>query len=314
MSGYTAAAVAKAGGSIQLQRGGQAANSSRQDQHASADQQQTSLGQLSAKDGVSAIHAFISFLLSLTNADADGRVIIEAAALTPTTTSSTSSQTAAAAGASHTPSTAGAAAGSGSRVDSAARGGQLRYVLLNAARHFGSLLASARSVLLVSGTLAPVEGLAAQLFPDTGPARVCHFECGHVVPPQQLLTVSIGRGPSGRALQLKHEARGDAGMMTELGLLLFNLAGVVPEGLVVFVPSFSYLEQLTQHWKAAGIWDRLAQRKQVFRWGCCLGLAPFNDQWHTCFGALCRSHARPCTAARAARVYVQTDGRWYTSY
>lgn len=294
MSGYTAAAVAKAGGSIQLQRGGQAANSSRQDQHASADQQQTSLGQLSAKDGVSAIHAFISFLLSLTNADADGRVIIEAAALTPTTTSSTSSQAAAAAaGAAHTPSTA------------AARGGQLRYVLLNAARHFGSLLASARSVLLVSGTLAPVEGLAAQLFPDAGPARVRHFECGHVVPPQQLLTVSIGRGPSGRALQLKHETRGDAGIMTELGQLLFNLAGVVPEGLVVFVPSFSYLEQLTQHWKAAGVWDTLAQRKQVFRWACCLGLAPFllpaahvlwRTVWKSCPASHC-SQGSTCVCA-----------------
>jgi chromosome transmission fidelity protein 1 len=86
-----------------------------------------------------------------------------------------------------------------------------------------------------------------------------------VVPAEQLLTVSIGRGPSGKALNLKHEARGAVGVMSELGQLLANLSGVVPEGLVVFVPSFGYLEQLTQHWRAGGLWDRLAQRKQVFR-------------------------------------------------
>ena len=138
-------------------------------------------------------------------------------------------------------------------------------MLLNAARHFGKLLASARSVLLVSGTLAPVEGLAAQLFPDAGPGRVRHFECGHVVPPQQLLALAVGRGPSGRALDLRHEARGEGGVKAELGQLLVNLCGVVPAGLVVFVPSFSYLEQLSQAWRETGVWDRLAQRKKVFR-------------------------------------------------
>jgi chromosome transmission fidelity protein 1 len=142
----------------------------------------------------------------------------------------------------------------------------MRYVLLNAARHFGRLLSSARSVLLVSGTLAPVEGLRAQLFPDLPPERLRHFECGHVVPAEQLLAVCIGAGPSGKALNLRHESRSDNAIVDELGQLLLNLACVVPEGLVVFAPSFGYLEQLVARWQSSGLLARLQQRKQLFRW------------------------------------------------
>lgn len=141
----------------------------------------------------------------------------------------------------------------------------MRYILLNAARHFGRLLSSARSVLLVSGTLAPVEGLKAQLFPGMPDERLVHFECGHVVPADQLLAVSIGCGPSGLPLTLRHDSRHDPAVMDELGQLLLNVAVVVPEGIVVFVPSFSYLEQLVNRWSSSDIMRRLQQRKQVFR-------------------------------------------------
>jgi chromosome transmission fidelity protein 1 len=245
VSGYTAAAVARAGGSIDLQQPAQAAAAA-----AGEGQPEQQLGQLSAKDGVSAIHSFVSYLLSMTNQDSDGRIIIEAAA-------STSAPAA-------VPSGRG---GSSASEQPQQRGGRLRYVVLNAARHFGSLLACARAVLLVSGTLAPVDGLTAQLFPDVAPSRIHHFECGHVVPADQLLAVSVGRGPSGRGLNLKHEGRGEVATIEELGQLLVGLAGVVPQGLVVFVPSFGYLEQLAAQWTRSGLWARLAARKQVFRCG-----------------------------------------------
>ncbi|WIA09167.1 hypothetical protein OEZ85_008578 [Tetradesmus obliquus] len=274
VSGYTAVAVGQAAGSVELQQNKKQQQQQQQQQkqqasevtNAEADagpqsqqqqqqQQQQQLGQLSARDGVSAIHSFVSFLLSLTSTDADGRVIIEPAAATPP---------AAAAAAAIGDSTREADLSS-SAAAQPARGGRMRYVLLNAARHFGRLLASARSVLLVSGTLAPVEGLRAQLFPDLLPERLRHFECGHVVPPDQLLAVCVGAGPSGKALNLRHESRGDGAVIDELGQLLLNLAAVVPEGLVVFAPSFGYLEALAGRWQGSGLLARLQQRKQLFR-------------------------------------------------
>jgi chromosome transmission fidelity protein 1 len=221
--------------------------------------QQPFVAASSAQDGVAAIHSFIAFLLSLTNADADGRIVIEPAAA-PAAAAAAAAVAAAAAGRSDASHSATADRGS-----SSVRGGRLRYVLLNAARHFGRVVSAARSVLLVSGTLAPLEGLQAQLFPDLEAPRIRHFECGHVVPAEQLLAVSIGCGPSGRALDLRHEFRSEVGVIDELGQLLLNLCAVVPEGLVVFVPSFAYLELLDSRWSSSGLLVRLAQRKQLFK-------------------------------------------------
>lgn len=51
----------------------------------------------------------------------------------------------------------------------------------------------------------------------------------------------------------------------ELGLLLCNLAIVVPEGIVVFFSSFDYENQVYSAWKISGILDRIKKKKRVFR-------------------------------------------------
>lgn len=53
--------------------------------------------------------------------------------------------------------------------------------------------------------------------------------------------------------------------MEELGRLLFNLCLVVPEGLVVFLPSFDYEQQLYSAWKCTGILEKLQKKKALFR-------------------------------------------------
>ncbi len=43
------------------------------------------------------------------------------------------------------------------------------------------VLAPARTVILASGTLAPIASLQQQLFPHVPPERMRLFSCGHVV-------------------------------------------------------------------------------------------------------------------------------------
>ena len=184
---------------------------------------------------LSAMHALCAFIGALTNTDDDGRVIVEPAG-----------------------------AGDDAADGGGRSGGRYRFVLLNAARHFGRLLSGARAVVLASGTLSPVAGVRAQLFPHEPPARVRHFECGHVVAAERLLALSVGRGPGGRALDFRHAARGRDEALDEAGALLLNLAAIVPGGLVAFAPSFSYLDQLAARWRATGLLARLGARKAVF--------------------------------------------------
>lgn len=51
--------------------------------------------------------------------------------------------------------------------------------------------------------------------------------------------------------------------MAELGQILSNLANIVPDGLVVFFPSYSFLNASRAKWKETGVLDRLGQKKTV---------------------------------------------------
>lgn len=53
--------------------------------------------------------------------------------------------------------------------------------------------------------------------------------------------------------------------MTELGQILTNLVTLVPDGLVVFLPSYSFLNALRAKWKETGTLERWGQKKTVSR-------------------------------------------------
>lgn len=50
---------------------------------------------------------------------------------------------------------------------------------------------------------------------------------------------------------------------TELGQIILNFANVVPGGMVVFVPSYSFLRQITAAWEADGTLKKLSSKKRV---------------------------------------------------
>jgi chromosome transmission fidelity protein 1 len=54
----------------------------------------------------------------------------------------------------------------------------------------------------------------------------------------------MGSGPSGTALDFRHSSRGSPGTVDELGRLVLNVCRVVPGGVVLFFPSFSYADQV----------------------------------------------------------------------
>lgn len=78
------------------------------------------------------------------------------------------------------------------------------------------VLSQARSVILASGTLAPVQALLASLFPTVPPSRITHFACGHVVPRRSLAVVVAAKGPGGTVLDLRHGRRSDPRVMDEV--------------------------------------------------------------------------------------------------
>lgn len=54
-------------------------------------------------------------------------------------------------------------------------------------------------------------------------------------------------------------------MLEDLGRLIVNASRVVPEGIVVFLPSYNYEEYVQKVWAASGVLAAIAKHKRVFR-------------------------------------------------
>ncbi|XP_057504686.1 uncharacterized protein LOC130788146 [Actinidia eriantha] len=179
---------------------------------------------------LSGFQALADILISLTNNDGDGRIII-----------------------SRRPTCSGQ------------EGGYLKYVMLTGAKIFSEVVDQSHAIVLAGGTLQPIEETRERLFPWLTPDQLRFFSCSHIVPSESILPIAVSRGPSGQSFDFSYSFRSSPIMVEELGLLLSNLVSVIPEGIVVFFSSFEYEGQVYDAWKASGILARIAKRKHVFR-------------------------------------------------
>jgi len=115
------------------------------------------------------------------------------------------------------------------------------------------------------------------LLPYLPPSRLLTLSCSHVIPPTNLLALPVSNGPDGVPFDFTFAQRSNEGMIRELGIALVELCEIVPDGLVVFFPSYGYLDSVLNVWKKkqqihgrgmetedTSIWQRLERRKKVF--------------------------------------------------
>ncbi|KEP48902.1 DNA repair helicase [Rhizoctonia solani 123E] len=176
------------------------------------------------------LHAIESLLLALANPDEDGRIFLSR-------TGSPGAETA-----------------------------QLKYQLLNPSTHFQEVVEKARSVVLAGGTMSPIGDFHTQLFSYLAPERLVVYSCGHVVPKSNIKTIVLGKGPRGKSLEFKFGARGDEELIGELGQTVLNITNLVPNGFVVFLPSYAFLSLVKVAWSKGDnkILERLGKKKKVF--------------------------------------------------
>ncbi|KAF3928382.1 hypothetical protein ABW21_db0208315 [Orbilia brochopaga] len=151
-----------------------------------------------------------------------------------------------------------------------------RYMLLDPAHHFKELVEDARAVVLAGGTMEPVADYTNHLFPYLPPERLRTVSCGHVIPKENMLAMTVPTGVTGQGFEFTFDKRGDLKLIQELGRTILNLCNVIPHGVVAFFPSYSYLETVVKIWDAkvggAGqssatgksIYESLKAKKSVF--------------------------------------------------
>uniref|UniRef100_A0A8D0FBY3 ATP-dependent DNA helicase DDX11 n=1 Tax=Strix occidentalis caurina TaxID=311401 RepID=A0A8D0FBY3_STROC len=143
----------------------------------------------------------------------------------------------------------------------------LKFLLLNPAVYFAKVVEECRAVIIAGGTMQPVADFREQLLSCAGvdPARVVEFSCGHVIPPENILPIILCSGPSNQQLEFTYQKRDLPQMMDETGRILCNLCNVVPGGVVCFFPSYEYEKQVYAHWEKTGLLTRLATKKKIFQ-------------------------------------------------
>lgn len=136
----------------------------------------------------------------------------------------------------------------------------IRYLLLDPSSHFREIVEDARAVILAGGTMSPMEDYKQQLFPYLD--SVTTFSCGHLIPPSSLFVRAIGSDADGR-IDFTYKSRNDQ-TATRLGTALKAIAQNVKGGMVVFLPSYGYLESLLKAWKINSTLSDLEAIKPTF--------------------------------------------------
>lgn len=147
----------------------------------------------------------------------------------------------------------------------------LKFQLLDPSTHFAEITSSARSVLLAGGTMSPMSDYTSHLFPSLPSTSLTTLSCGHVIPKENLLAWNLSAGPSGQPFEFTFKNRTNVDMIDDLGRALLNLCTVVPDGVVVFFPSYQSLSDITKRWSTVltpgtkSLLDRLETKKALFR-------------------------------------------------
>ncbi|TDH65389.1 hypothetical protein CCR75_003006 [Bremia lactucae] len=132
---------------------------------------------------------------------------------------------------------------------------------LNAAVAFSDLASQARSVVLTSGTLSPMDSFAGELGVDFA----IHLEANHVVNMRkQVLIGTIMHGPGNVDLQSTYDNQQDPRYQDSMGQLLLQYSQAIPGGILMFFPSYSLLNKVTVRWKKTNVWSDIEQWKEIY--------------------------------------------------
>ncbi|KIX01052.1 uncharacterized protein Z518_10118 [Rhinocladiella mackenziei CBS 650.93] len=125
----------------------------------------------------------------------------------------------------------------------------VRYTLLDPREHFRDIVQDSRAVILAGGTMSPMTDYSDYLFSYLEKDRLRTFSFGHVVPASHLFAQAVVNGPSNVEFDFTYEKRASEKMILELGHLIVRACRVVPDGVVVFFPSYDYLSQVVSVWQ-----------------------------------------------------------------
>lgn len=117
-----------------------------------------------------------------------------------------------------------------------------------------------QTVVITSGTLSPID-----LYPrllNFNPVVSRSFTMS--LTRECICPMVLTRGSDQLPVSTKYDMRSDPGVARNYGRLLLEMASVVPDGIVCFFVSYSYMDAIVNTWNETGILKEIMQHKLVF--------------------------------------------------
>ncbi|KAL6505108.1 hypothetical protein OROGR_024925 [Orobanche gracilis] len=117
-----------------------------------------------------------------------------------------------------------------------------------------------QSVIITSGTLSPID-----LYPrllNFNPVISRSFTMS--LTRDCICPMVLARGSDQLPVSTKYDLRSDPGVEKNYGKLLLEMVSVVPDGVVCFFVSYSYMDGIVNSWHESGILKEIMQQKLVF--------------------------------------------------
>lgn len=116
------------------------------------------------------------------------------------------------------------------------------------------------SIILTSGTLAPIKPLISELALDVDFA----LENPHIINPTQILAKIIPQGPDGTVLNANFQNRDNPKFLQSIAMTIKSIAAYTPNGLLVFFPSYILMNKAKEVWEKTGMWKAIEDVKPIF--------------------------------------------------
>eukprot|EP00981_Chlorochromonas_danica_P002822 scaffold549_cov174-Ochromonas_danica.AAC.6 len=124
---------------------------------------------------------------------------------------------------------------------------------MTAAVVFEDLVGSARSIILTSGTLSPLDAFATEL----GTPFPIRLEARHVIDLGKQLFAATFDSFDGNSLLSTYQHQQSDGYLDVVGRALMMLIRLTPGGTLLFVPSYRLLQRLYERWSRIGLLEEI---------------------------------------------------------
>ncbi|KAK5171653.1 DNA-dependent ATPase of the nucleotide excision repair factor 4 complex [Oleoguttula sp. CCFEE 6159] len=115
------------------------------------------------------------------------------------------------------------------------------------------------SVIITSGTISPLEMYPKML----GFTTVVQESYSMTLARRSFLPMIVTRGSDQGDISSGFQIRNDPGVVRNYGNLLTEFAKLTPDGIVVFFPSYLYMESIISYWQGMGILDQVWKYKLI---------------------------------------------------